>query len=186
MSKRSKETITLGSGNLYCMEFPENGSLPENNVLETEENRLSHIKGGASLEYSGEFYTAKDDLGLVSKQKLISEEVKLKCGLMTWNGSTLKKLCSTARVEEADGVRTVKIGGANNNSGKLYIFHFVHKDAADGDVRLTLVGQNTNGFSLSFAGDTETVIDAELEAVPGKLDKEGTLVVLTEEMDAQV
>ena len=101
---------------------------------------------------------------------------------MTWNGKTLEKLCATARVTEADNKRTVKIGGLDN--GKQYIIHFVHEDKVDGDLRATLVGQNTSGFELTFAKDTETVIDVEFSATKGKIDNEGTLVIITEEIGA--
>ena len=184
MAKRTNETITLGSGKLYCLEIPANGQLPQDSAIETEENRLAWIKGGASLEYTGEFYDAKDDLGMVSKRKLTTEEVKLISGIMTWNGDVLKKLCSTARVSEGDGVRTIKIGGTANDDGKAYIFHFLHEDKIDGNVRITMIGQNTSGFTLAFASDAETVIDAEISAVAGKLDTEGTLVIIKEEIDA--
>lgn len=228
MPKRSNETITLGSGKLFCLEFKNSmylktvdktiveqkdyytkkasgdgyekvtspsadklntyyelvTGIPSDALLEQEENRLAWIKGGASLEYSGEFYDAKDDLGMVSKRKLTTEDVKLKSGIMTWNGNVLKKLCSTARVTEKDGERTVKIGGTGNDDGAVYIFHFLHEDPVDGDVRITMVGQNTSGFTLQFAADAETVIDAEISAVAGKLDNTGTLVILKEELDA--
>lgn len=228
MGKRSNETITLGSGKLFCLKFENSmylktvdttlvdqkeyytkktsgegyekvttpsadklntyyelvNGIPSDALLEQEENRLAWIKGGASLEYSGEFYDAKDDLGMVSKRKLTTEDVKLKSGIMTWNGQVLKKLCSTARVTEANGVRTVKIGGTGNDDGASYIFHFLHEDPVDGDVRITMVGQNTSGFTLQFAADAETVIDAEISAVAGKLDNSGTLVIIKEEIDA--
>ncbi len=49
----NKESIVLGSGDLYCTEFTgTNAELPSNEVLETEENRLGHIKGGAEIEYA--------------------------------------------------------------------------------------------------------------------------------------
>ena len=224
--KRTKDTITLGGGKLFCVEFsnqiylktvdtdivtskdyytksasgytkvtsPSKDSLstyyelvtgiPSDKLLEQEDNRLGWIKGGASLEYSGEFYDAKDDLGKVSKRKLTTEDVKLKSGIMTWNGTTLKKLCSTARVQEQDGYRTIKIGGTSNNDGLSYIFHFLHEDPVDGDVRVTIVGQNTSGFTLQYAADAETVIDAEISANAGKLDNEGTLVIIKEETGA--
>lgn len=180
MKKRSNETITLGSGTLYSMEF--NGSIPDNETIEVEANRLAWIKGGASIEYAPEYYVAEDDLGKVKKQKLTKEELKLKSGIMTWNGEVLSKLSSTGRTTEADGVRTTKIGGVGNDNGKSYILHFVHKDAADGDVRVTIVGQNTSGFTLAFASDAETVIDAEFTALPN--DNEGTLLIIQEEIDA--
>ena len=76
----------------------------------------------------------------------------------------------------------IKIGGLDN--GKQYIIHFVHEDKVDGDLRATLVGQNTSGFELTFAKDTETVIDVEFSATKGKIDNEGTLVIITEEIGA--
>ena len=102
---------------------------------------------------------------------------------MTWNGETLKKLVATGRVTEdtKKGIRTVKIGGIDNNDNKSYIIHFVHKDPVDGDVRVTVVGKNTAGFTLAFAKDKETVIDAEFEAAPS--DDEGTLILLQEEIE---
>ena len=185
MSKRTNETITLGSGKLYVEEFSSTTGLPDNEEIEVSTNILGWIKGGATLNYTGEFYDATDDLGMVSKRKLTTESVTLTSGIMTWNGKVLEKLCSTARVTEASGKRTIKIGGSSNDNGKQYVIRFVHEDETDGDVRVTLVGQNTSGFSLTFATDAETVIDAEFAATKGKLDTEGTLVIIEEEIDAQ-
>ncbi|EGD46728.1 hypothetical protein Cpap_1267 [Ruminiclostridium papyrosolvens DSM 2782] len=175
------EKIVLGSGDLYCSEFT--GTVPENNVIEKEENLLGAIQGGASLEYKPKFYEAKDDMGKVTKVIITEEEATLKSGIMTWNGKTLGKLCSTARVTEVAGVRTVKIGGIGNDNGKKYVLHFVHKDPMDGDIRVTIVGQNQAGFSLAFKKDKETVIDAEFKAQPQ--DNEGTLIKYEEEIPTE-
>ena len=75
----------------------------------------------------------------------------------------------------------VKIGGISNNDNKNYIIHFVHKDDVDGNVRLTIVGKNTAGYTLAFAKDKETVIDAEFEAMPS--DEQGTLIIYQEDID---
>ncbi len=186
MGKRSNETITLGSGKLFCLEYDATKGIPDDTEIEVENNRLAYIKGGATLEYAPEFYSATDDLGYVKKQKLQSEEVKLTSGLMTWNGIVLKKLCATGRVTEdkKTGLRIIKIGGAKNDDGKSYILHFLHEDEVDGDLRVTIVGQNTAGFSLAFAADAETVVDAEFVALP-KLDSDGTLVIIKEEIDIE-
>ena len=176
--KRTKETITLGSGYLYILLY--NGVIPANEEIEKEENTAGYIQGGASLEYKPEFYTAEDDLGKVKKTIITKEEAKVKSGIMTWNGETLKKLCTTGRVEEKNGKRIVKIGGISNNNNEDYIIHFVHKDKVDGDVRVTIVGKNTAGFTLAFAKDKETVIDAEFDAVPS--DSEGTLIIYQEDI----
>ena len=171
------EKIVLGSGKVYISEYTD--SIPENATLETEDNLLGLIQGGATLSYKPTFYEAKDDLGIVSKKFITDEEAILKSGVMTWNGKTLKKLCSTAIVTEATGKRTVKIGGAGNHDGKKYVIHFVHEDTVDGDIRVTIVGSNEAGFELAFAKDKETVINAEFKAQP--CDSNGTLIIYEEE-----
>lgn len=176
------ERIVLGSGKFYIMEFT--GTMPENTAIEIEDNLIGYIQGGASVEYKPSFYEAKDDLGLVAKEFITEEEATLKTGIMTFSGNTLKQLCSTARVIEDDKTRTVKIGGSSNHDGKKYIAHFVHTDKADGDIRVSIVGTNRAGFSLSFAKDKETVINAEFKAQPQ--DGEGTLIKYEEEIKAAV
>lgn len=175
------EKIVLGSGKLYLTEM-DSGLIPADASIETESNVLGYIQGGATLEYKPEYYTAEDDQGLAKKTILTKEEAILKSGIMTWNGTTLKKLCSTARVTEADGKRVVKIGGIGKQDGKKYIIRFLHEDATDGDIRITIAGRNTAGFSLAFAKDKETVIDAEFVAQPQDL--EGTLILYEEEIPA--
>lgn len=181
--KRDKNTITLGSGKLFVVEF-DGTEIPEDQTIETEENRIGWIKGGAELSYTPEFYTAEDDLGMVKKRTIQSEEVILKSGIMTWNGNSLIKLVSTGSTEEKDGKRITKIGGAGNYDGKSYIIRFLHEDKVDGNVRVTIVGQNTSGFTMAYAKDAETVIDAEFNALPS--DSKGTLVIIDEEIPASV
>lgn len=176
------EKIRLGSGKLYCIEFK--GTIPSDvKTICVEENRLGYIQGGAELEYKPSFYDVKDDLGYVIKTILTEEEVTLKSGILTWNGKTLEKLCATARVTEdkSKKIRTVKIGGVGNSNGKRYIICFHHEDKIDGDVWVTIVGQNQNGFTIAFAKDKETVIDAEFKALPS--DNEGTLITYLEETE---
>lgn len=183
------DKIVLGSGKLYIQEAVKaqagGYTIPADNVIEQDTNLIGWIQGGATLEYTPEFYTAKDDLGKVSKKYLTSEEAILKSGVMTWNGNTLAKLTTTAEVTEtgsgSTGKRTVKIGGIDNYDGKNYVIRFLHEDI-DGDVRITIVGSNESGFEMAFAKDTETVINAEFKAVPN--DARGTLIIFEEEDSA--
>ena len=170
--------IVLGSGDVYFKEFT--GEIPANSVLETEENKLGYIQGGATLEYKPTYYTAKDDLGVVQKTIITEEEATMKTGILTFNGKTLAVLCETGRVSEVGKIRTVKIGGVKNANGKRYVIHFHHKDKVDGDIRVTIVGKNESGFSLAFAKDKETVIDAEFKCQPQ--DGEGTLIKYQEDI----
>lgn len=178
MAKRDKNVITLGSGKIYIQPFSE--TMPTVDVLCTDANLLGYIKGGASLEYTQETYEEKDDLGYVSKIITTSEEALLKCGLLTWNGNTLKNLLDRCKVEEASGKRTAKIGGAGNAQGGYYAIGFFHEDKTDGNVWLLIKGLNTAGLTITFNKDEGTVLEPEFMAMPH--DDDGTLVELIEEI----
>ena len=139
MAKRDKDTVTLGSGKIYLQTFSE--SMPTVDALCVESNLLGYIKGGASLEYTQETYEEKDDLGYVSKIITTNEEAVLKCGLLTWNGTTLKKLLDRCSSTEASGKRTTKIGGAGNAQGGYYAICFHHEDKTDGDLWILIKGE---------------------------------------------
>lgn len=174
-----KQEIALGSGHFYTMEYT--GTIPEDDVIETEENRLAFTKGGATIEYTTETYTEQDDYKLKTKTITTSEDVVVKGGLLAWNGKTIEKLSATARVTDnpTEGKRTVKIGGVGNDNGKKYLIRFVHKDASGQDTRrFTIAGKNQAGFSMAFAMDAGTTLEPEFKAEP--LDDEGTLLIYEE------
>lgn len=182
MDTNEKEKIVLGSGIDYSMEFT--GEIPADDVIETEEHRLGAIKGGATLNYKPSTYTEKDDTGKISKTVTTDEEVTYKLGLITFNANVLDKLASTGTVtEETVGSkkrRTIKIGGVENDNGKKWLHRFVHEDPIDGDVRVTIVGTNKNGFSLAFIKDKGTTLEPEITAEP--LDEKGHLIIYTEDV----
>ena len=182
------ERIVLGSGKLYVATISATAgvyTIPADNVIETSANLLGYIKGGATLEYTPEYYTVKDDLGVISKRFLTEESAIFKSGILTWNGNVLDKLSSTATVDETvTGKRTVKIGGIENYDNQMYCIRFVHEDEEDGNIRVTVVGNNTAGFELQFQPDSETVLNAEFECAPG-VGASGVLIVYTED-DADV
>ncbi|MDL2252662.1 hypothetical protein LJC49_01130 [Ruminococcaceae bacterium OttesenSCG-928-I18] len=173
--------IILGSGHFYVAEYDAaQTTLPTDSEIEKPENRLGFAKGGAELEYKPSFYEAKDDLGRVAKQIMTEEEALMKSGVMTLNASTLERLSSTARIDSSapTGKRIVKIGGIGNQNGKKYVIRFHHVDKADGDIRITIVGNNQAGFTMAFEPDKETVVDVEFKALP--MDDEGTLIIYEE------
>ncbi len=178
MAKRDKEVITLGSGKFYLKLF--DGTMPTVDQICTADNLLGKIKGGAALEYTMETYEEKDDLGTVSKVIITSEEALLKCGLITWNGNTLKQLTDRCTVTEAAGKRTTKIGGAGNAQGGSYVACFHHEDKTDGDVWVMIKGTNTAGFTLTFGTEAGTLIEPEFKAMPH--DDKGTLIEFIEEI----
>lgn len=177
MAKRDKNVITLGSGKIYVKAFSE--TMPTVDDLCVEENLLAKIKGGAALEYTEETYEEKDDLNTVSKIITTTEAAILKCGLLTWNGNTLKKLVDRCTVSEASGKRTTKIGGQGNAQNAYYAICFLHEDKTDGNLWVLIKGRNTAGFTLTFGTEAGTVIEPEFTAMPH--DNAGTLIELIEE-----
>lgn len=185
MKKGSKEKVTMGSGEIFIDEFT--GKIPALEELleqmQKEEKRAGWIKGGASIEYKPTMTNEKDDMGHIVKEVLTDEEAVFKTGLFTWNGETLQKLCATARVEKSGKYRILKVGGVKNDDGKQYVILFVHKDPVEGNCYLVIVGRNTAGFTIKYATDSATVIDAEFNCKPQ--DEEGTLIQFVEEIDEE-
>ncbi len=179
--KRSKETITLGSGKAYIMEYA--NAIPDVTAICKPENLLAYIKGGAELSYTEETYEEKDDLGYVSKVITTSEEALMKLGLLTWNGNTLQHLADRCTVTEdkTKGTRTIHIGGAGNSQGKEWVVCFAHEDKKDGNLWVLIRGRNTAGMTITLAADAGTVIEPEFKALPQ--DDKGTLITLIEEID---
>lgn len=175
------ERIPLGSGYTYSYDFfGKMTEIPTDEEIEIEANLIGHTKSGASLEYKIEQETFKDDLGEVSKTILKTEEARLKTGIMTIKNDTFKRICSTARTEIKGGRRITKIGGIQNQSGANHLIRFVSLDPTDGNIRITIIGKNLNGFALNFKQDDPTVID--LEYLAESLDNTGTLVMIEEEL----
>ncbi len=190
MKKGTKEKVTLGSGKLYMAEFTGEFEKAFADILKrlmTQENHAGWIKGGASVEYKPTMTQEKDDLGHIVKEILTDEEATFKSGLFTWNGETLKKLTSTAEITTENGngksYRRLKIGGTANDDGKQYAILFVHEDPVEGNCYLLIVGRNSAGFTITFAADSATVIDAEFTCKPH--DDRGTLIEFVEEIDEE-
>ena len=176
------ERIILGSGYLHIAELAAGAQLPSPESFCTDQNLYSYIQGGATLEYKPTYYEAKDDMGKVSKSRMTQEEATLKSGIICEN--TRRKLCQTARLSsktvENKHYTVVKIGGIGNANGKRYVICFHHEDKEDGDIWVMIVGNNQAGFSMAFAKDKETVVDAEFKAMPN--DEDGTLIIYEEEV----
>lgn len=175
---KAKERMILGAGDLYLTEYT--GTIPEHEVIEAEDNLIGGIQSGATLEYSIETTELKAVYNYLVKEIITNEDAVFKTGIMAINGNNIKKLCSTARVSEnaSKHTRTVKIGGIQNDDGKNYVVRFVHRDAEDGDIRVTIVGKNRAGLTFTFMKDTAMTIDAEIRAIPH--DKDGTLITYEE------
>lgn len=180
-SKRTNnDVITVGSCEAYLVEYT--GTIPETSTICVEDNLLGYSDSGATIEYTITSNTYKDDFGKRSKTVIAEDGATAALGLFTWNGKTLQKLTSTARVtdDSTTGLRTVKIGGIGNDDGKSYVLCLHHPDAQDGDCWYLIVGKNTAGFSLAYKKDSATVVNPTFTAEAQ--DNEGTLITYIEEI----
>ena len=172
------ETIGIPVGSGYVYEMPFTGTIPADTDIEKEANRLGYIEKGATLTYKPTYKTFSDDMGQVRRSKLTAEEATFKFGLISWAYGKLDALCSTCRITERSGGRTIKIGGIANDDAKRHLIRFFHPDNELGDLRITIVGTNTGGFALKYAPDDSTDVEPEITATPA--DGEGTLILIDE------
>lgn len=180
---QANEEVILGSGDLFVMSYT-GEAIPEDSVIEATANQIGHIQGGATLEYKPTDYSVVDDMGAVLKRFITEEEVTLKSGVLTWGVNTLAKLCPAGALTEDSSTHksTLKIGGRGKTGISKVLARFVHTYDTGLKLRITIVATASSGFTLAFAKDKETVIDAELKAVPH--DTDGTLVVIEQDTRA--
>lgn len=191
MAKLSNtDDVILGSGDLFIVDVADEtltnkaiGTDEFYTAIEKDEYQIGHIQGGASLEYTCEWKQVKDDYKVVCKQFITNEDAKLKGGILAWNISVLEKLSATARTSETSKHKLLKIGGINNANGKVYFIHFRHKRDDGKYIRVTIKGTCTNGFTIAFDPENETVLDPEFNA-QGNTSDGGTLVYWAEEKTA--
>jgi hypothetical protein len=146
-----------------------------------EANRFSHVKSGATFDYTQNTVTEKDDLGLVSKTAITGEDAVLKPGIMTFSGTELSKLSDTIRsgTTTETGKTLTKIGGMSQASDKSAWWCFYHKDDKDGDIWLLLYGKNVANLPVDFKPENASKFTPEIKAEP--IDDEGTLAHYYEE-----
>lgn len=172
----------INIGSAECFRTAWNGTVPELSTICVEANRFTHIKNGATVDYNQEKVIETDDLEMVSKTALKSENVKVKFGVMTFDGDTMKYLVATARegTTTETGKTLTKLGGVSNDDETSYLWCLHHIDKKDGDIWVVFVGKQNAGVTIEFKPDSATVINAEVDAEP--LDDDGTKLLYFEEV----
>lgn len=173
--------VLLGSGKLFVMLF--NGTaMPEDATIETDNNNVGRIKGGATLTYKPTTYDVVDDDNYVVERVITKEEVTFKSGVLTWIIANLNKLSAGSISDDATKhEKVLKIGG--KTALDSYVIRFVHTKKDENTLRVTILGNATSGFTLQFNPDKETVIDAEFSALS---QDDGTLVEIRDGYTAPV
>lgn len=161
--------IILGSGYIYVAEYT-GDTIPADAELEVSANQFGYTKGGATLAYETEYTEVTDDNGQIKEQFLSSDSMTLRCGALMGSPSDIVRICPTAKSTTANKVTTVKLGGVGNDNNKKYVIRFKHKTE---DLRVTIVGKNTDGFELSFAADDGVTLEPTFTA--SAMDSDGVL-----------
>jgi len=175
MAAIDRNSILLGAGELFGVAFT--GAIPTDAVLETPANTFGRTKGGAELVYTPEEHAVVDDKGETVQRFLVKEEATLKCGVLTWAMQNLARLSpATLTDDEVTKTRTIRLGGASQL--EHYVLRFVHTKPDGTKLRVTMIGTAGAGFTLTFSGSEETVIDAEFKALA---QTDGTIVTIAEE-----
>ncbi|EAV9864764.1 hypothetical protein FFD13_12030 [Listeria monocytogenes] len=160
----SKKDIILGAGEVYMYDF-EDDKIPEHAEIETEVNNVGHTSGGASFEYKPETYDVVNSYGQTVKRLITKEECIFKTGILSWSLDKIK-LLTPAKIVETQGSlneRKLIFGGAQKLTNVLV--RFVHTKDDGRKIRLTMIANAGNGFTMDFKGDQETIVDAELTAI---------------------
>ncbi|MFX0547912.1 hypothetical protein ACOAKC_01125 [Hathewaya histolytica] len=161
-----KDEIIMGCGKLYITEF--NGDkyedIPKDDVIEVEDNDTGYSQGGFSFEYKPTEYEVKNSCGEIVKRFIVSEEATCKTGILTWNPKMLSRI-HPVKYEEDESKKTRKITFGGAKALKNVLVRFVHEKEGNKKLRLTMIGNCGSGFSMTFEGEKETVIDAEIKAI---------------------
>ncbi|EAF5877623.1 hypothetical protein AOA01_00320 [Listeria monocytogenes] len=168
--------IILGAGEVFMLDFT-GDKIPTHSEIETEKNNVGHTSGGASFEYKPETYDVVNSYGQTVKRLITKEECVFKTGILSWSLDKIK-LLTPAKIEEKEGERRLVFGGAQKLTNVLV--RFVHTKDSGKKIRLTMVANAGNGFTMDFKGDQETIVDAELTAI-SYIDK--FLASIDEEID---
>ena len=159
----SPNDIILGAGELYLTEFT-GATIPDHATIETDANNVGHTSGGAEFTYKPTVYDVENSYGKVVKRKITKTECSFKSGILTFNSKKIG-LLTNATITEDTIKKLSKITFGANNPLKNVLVRFVHVKDNGAKIRLTMIANATNGFTMSFQSGKETVIDAVLSAI---------------------
>lgn len=157
--------MLLGSGDLYIMAYS-GGSIPADETIETEQNMIGGIKGGATVSYTPTIYSVSDDMRRMKKSLITAEEATFKTGYLSFDLGEIAKIAlgSSLQSSYSGNKSTLSVGGGQTITE--YVLRFVHTMGNGKKVRVSMIGTPVSGFELAFSPENESVINAEFSAVP--------------------
>lgn len=154
--------MLLGSGDLYIVAYE--GSIPADGTIESSENMIGGIKGGATISYTPTIYSVSDDMRRMKKSLITAEEATFKTGYLSFDLGEIAQIALGSHLESYAGKSTLAVGGGQTITE--YLLRFVHTMGNGKKVRVSMIGTPVSGFELAFSPENESVINAEFSAVP--------------------
>ena len=154
--------MLLGSGDLYIVAYT--GDIPIDSAIETSDNMIGGIKGGATVSYTPTIYSVSDDMRRMKKSLITAEEATFKTGYLSFDLGEIAKIALGSHLETYGGKSTLAVGGGQTITE--YLLRFVHTMGNGKKVRVSMIGTPVSGFELAFSPENESVINAEFSAVP--------------------
>lgn len=165
--------MLLGSGDLYIVAYS-GGSIPADGTIETPENMIGGIKGGATVSYTPTIYSVSDDMRRMKKSLITAEEATFKTGYLSFDLGEIAQIALGSHLDTYGGKSTLAVGGGQTITE--YVLRFVHTMGNGKKVRVSMIGTPVSGFELAFSPENESVINAEFSAVP--MNAEGHLFTI--------
>ena len=177
--QRPADDLILGSGTLFIVDAPEENAIPDktqDTTIETTDNHMGDIKGGARFNYKLTDYEVVNDRGEVRKRVITKEEGSFKSGLLSWIMANMPKLIR-GEFTTTESEKILRIGKGITIKNKL--IRFVHTKDNGKKLRFTMLGTPSNGIEFALDPNKESVIDTEFKAINAK---DGTIIEIREEI----
>lgn len=173
------DVIVLGSGKLF-LGAVENPETADEATIEAALTEVGRISSGASLIYKPNFTDVYAGTELI-KSFVTREEVTFRTGILTWLVDNLQILSpATVVTDGTTGAKTITIG--KQGDMPINYLRFVHDKKDGGEIKADILkAQSSNGFTLEFNPEKETVVDYEFRALSCT---DGTLVKIEETFPA--
>ena len=165
--------INVGVGDIYVVEY-DNATIPEDDVIEVEDNLIPHTSGGITFNYTGNKTDITDDKGIVVDQVKQDEKLTIKIGILEDMVEMYEWLTETAEIDDTEADFTkVTIGGDVQND-KKFVLRYVHTRKSGKVVRYTALVLPADGFSEPYTKGAAKIVDCEVTATA--LDSKGRLL----------
>lgn len=157
-------TINVGVGDVYVMEYAD--SIPVDATIEVTDNKIPHTSGGVTFDYTANNTAITDDKGIMVDRAKEDEILTVRLGILEDMVDMYEWLSVTAKIENTDPTNTTISIGGDVQSGKTFLFRYVHTRKNGKKVRYTALVLPSDGFSEPYTKGTAKIVDCTMTATP--------------------